>query len=62
MLVLAALMDQLGIAKASLIGHSMGGRIAWTFAAAFPARVDKLPLGKEIVPVSSPTQFGRVPA
>ena len=44
MLVLAALMDQLGIAKASLIGHSMGGRIAWTFAAAFPARVDKLVL------------------
>ena len=44
MRVLAALMDQLGIAKASLIGHSMGGRIAWTFAAAFPARVDKLVL------------------
>jgi pimeloyl-ACP methyl ester carboxylesterase len=44
MRVLAALMDQLGVAKASLIGNSMGGRIAWKFAAAVPTRVDKLVL------------------
>ena len=36
------LMDYLGIEKAVLIGNSMGGRIAWRFAAAFPARTWKL--------------------
>ncbi len=40
--VLITLMDQLGIARASIVGHSMGGRIAWTFAALHPQRVDKL--------------------
>jgi len=44
MQVLIALMDHFGIAKASLIGNSMGGKIAWKFAAAFPARIDKLVL------------------
>jgi len=43
-LILAALMDQLGIAQASLIGNSLGGKIAWNFAAAYPARVTKLVL------------------
>jgi pimeloyl-ACP methyl ester carboxylesterase len=42
--VLAALMDRLGIAKASVIGNSMGGKLAWSFAAAHPARVEKLVL------------------
>lgn len=44
MQVLLALMDHLGIARASLVGHSMGGRLAFRFAAAHPARVDKLVL------------------
>lgn len=44
MQVLAALMDRLGIAHASLIGNSMGGRIAWEFAAANPTRVHRLVL------------------
>jgi pimeloyl-ACP methyl ester carboxylesterase len=44
MRVLTAVMDHFGIAKASLIGNSMGGKIAWKFAAAFPDRVDKLVL------------------
>jgi pimeloyl-ACP methyl ester carboxylesterase len=39
---LAALMDQLGIAKAHILGFSMGGYIAQEFAAKYPARVDKL--------------------
>jgi len=43
-LVLAALMDRLGLARADLVGHSMGGRIAWTFAAAYPDRVNRLVL------------------
>jgi pimeloyl-ACP methyl ester carboxylesterase len=42
--LLLALMDQLGVAHASIIGHSIGGRIAWTFAAHHPDRVDKLVL------------------
>ncbi len=44
MQLLIALMDQLGIARASIVGHSIGGRIAWTFAATHPERVDKLVL------------------
>ena len=42
--VLVALMDRLGLARASIIGNSMGGRIAWTFAAQHPERTDKLVL------------------
>jgi pimeloyl-ACP methyl ester carboxylesterase len=42
--VLAALMDRLGIAKASIIGNSMGGRLAWMFAALHPDRVARLVL------------------
>ncbi len=42
--VLLALMDWLGVARASLVGNSMGGRIAWTFAALNPKRTDKLVL------------------
>lgn len=42
--VLTALMDQLGIRQASLIGNSIGGRIAWGFAAEHPDRVSKLVL------------------
>jgi pimeloyl-ACP methyl ester carboxylesterase len=42
--MLMALMDSLGLQRTSLVGHSMGGRIAWTFAAKFPERVDKLVL------------------
>jgi pimeloyl-ACP methyl ester carboxylesterase len=42
--VLLALMAQLGVERASLVGNSIGGRIAWTFAAAHPDRIDKLVL------------------
>lgn len=42
--VLRALMDHLGLQRATLIGSSMGGRIAWAFAAAHPDRVAKLVL------------------
>jgi pimeloyl-ACP methyl ester carboxylesterase len=42
--VLAALMDRLGIGQTAVVGSSMGGRIAWRFAAAEPARVSKLVL------------------
>jgi pimeloyl-ACP methyl ester carboxylesterase len=42
--VLAALMDQLGVWRATLIGNSIGGRIAWNFAVQQPDRVNKLVL------------------
>jgi pimeloyl-ACP methyl ester carboxylesterase len=42
--VLLALMDRLGVARASLVGNSMGGRIAWSFAALHPERLDRLVL------------------
>ena len=42
--LLLALMDQRRIARASIIGHSIGGRIAWTLAASHPTRIDKLVL------------------
>ncbi|MGK7863028.1 alpha/beta fold hydrolase [Falsiroseomonas sp. E2-1-a4] len=42
--LIAGLMDRLGVAQAHILGSSMGGRIAWRFAAAQPARVAKLVL------------------
>jgi pimeloyl-ACP methyl ester carboxylesterase len=42
--VLAALMDKLDLRRASLIGNSLGGKIAWMFAATYPDRVDRLVL------------------
>lgn len=42
--LLLALMDHLGLQRTHLVGHSIGGRIAWTFAARHPGRVDRLVL------------------
>jgi pimeloyl-ACP methyl ester carboxylesterase len=42
--VLEGLMDRLGLARAALVGHSMGGKIAWHFAAKRPDRVSHLVL------------------
>ena len=44
MQVLLALMDRLGVQRGTLIGHSMGGRLAWKMAAGHPERVDRLVL------------------
>jgi pimeloyl-ACP methyl ester carboxylesterase len=44
MKILADLMDQLQVRRASIIGNSLGGRIAWNFAAAYPERVSRLVL------------------
>lgn len=41
---LAALLDSLGIARTSIVGLSLGGRIAIDFAIAHPDRVDRLVL------------------
>jgi pimeloyl-ACP methyl ester carboxylesterase len=42
--ILADMMDQMGLPRASLIGNSLGGRIAWNFAAQHPDRVTRLVL------------------
>ncbi len=61
MVVMAGLMDRLGLARASLIGNSMGGRLAWMFAAAFPARVEKLVLISPDGFASPGFEYGRAP-
>jgi pimeloyl-ACP methyl ester carboxylesterase len=42
--LLNTLLDDLGVNRASFVGHSMGGRIAWTFAARHPERTERLVL------------------
>ncbi len=42
--LISGLLGQLGISKTTIVGNSIGGRIAWKFAAAEPSRVDKLVL------------------
>ena len=42
--ILLALLDQLDVAQVTLIGHSIGGRIAWDMAARNPDRVTRLVL------------------
>jgi pimeloyl-ACP methyl ester carboxylesterase len=44
MRIIIALMDQLRVEKAAFIGNSLGGRIAWNFAALHSDRVSKLVL------------------
>ena len=59
--LLAALMDQLGLAKASIIGSSLGGRIAWKFAAAHPDRTAKLVLVSPDGFASPGFEYGKAP-
>lgn len=61
MQLLLALMDRLGIARASIVGHSIGGRIAWTFAATHPERVDRLVLVAPDGFASPGFEYGRAP-
>ena len=59
--ILIALMDKQGLARASLVGHSIGGRIAWTFAGTYPARVDKLVLVSPDGFASHGFEYGKTP-
>lgn len=42
--VIIGLIDTLGVSKATFIGNSLGGKLAWQVASAYPNRVDKLVL------------------
>jgi pimeloyl-ACP methyl ester carboxylesterase len=55
------LMDHLGIKRAALIGNSIGGRIAWRFAAEIPDRTSKLVLISPDGFASPGFQYGRPP-
>jgi pimeloyl-ACP methyl ester carboxylesterase len=59
--VLAALMDRLELGEAAVVGSSMGGRIAWRFAAAEPTRVSKLVLMAPDGFASLGREYGRAP-
>lgn len=61
MVMLEALMDRLGVGRASLIGNSIGGRIAWTFAARHPERVEKLVLVSPDGFASQGFEYGKRP-
>jgi pimeloyl-ACP methyl ester carboxylesterase len=60
--VLAALLDKLSIKQAVLVGNSMGGRLAWNFAAQYPQRVTKLVLISPDGFASPGFEYGKAPA
>lgn len=45
-----ALLDKLDVPRATLVGHSLGGGIAWRLAANAPQRVDRLVLVAPVLP------------
>lgn len=59
--ILLALMDKLGLARTSLVGHSIGGRIAWTFAGTYPERMNKLVLVSPDGFASPGFEYGKKP-
>lgn len=59
--VLLALMDWLGLPRASIVGHSIGGRIAWIFAATHPERVERLVLVSPDGFASPGFEYGKAP-
>lgn len=55
---LAGTLDALGIARATVVGHSMGGAVATVFAARYPDRIDRLVLADSFYPLEpSETPF-----
>jgi pimeloyl-ACP methyl ester carboxylesterase len=59
--VLGAVMDTLGVKRASLVGNSMGGRLAWMFAVEHPDRVNRLVLISPDGFASPEFAYGRKP-
>jgi pimeloyl-ACP methyl ester carboxylesterase len=58
--LIVALMDSLGVVQVGIAGHSIGGRLAWTFAARHPQRVDRLVLVAPDGFASPGFEYGRV--
>jgi pimeloyl-ACP methyl ester carboxylesterase len=59
--ILLTLLDQLGLAQVTLIGHSIGGRIAWRVAARHPERVARLVLIAPDGFASPGFEYGKAP-
>ena len=59
--IITGLMDTLGIARAALVGNSLGGKLAWMFAATKPARVDRLVLVSPDGFASPGFEYGKKP-
>ena len=59
--LLIALLDHLGLPRASVVGHSIGGRIAWSFAAQHPERMERLALVAPDGFASPGFEYGQVP-
>ncbi|TAG16160.1 MAG: alpha/beta fold hydrolase [Rhodobacterales bacterium] len=59
---LLAVLDHLGIARATIAGNSIGGRLAWRFAAAHPDRVERLVLIAPDGYASPGFDYGKPPA
>jgi pimeloyl-ACP methyl ester carboxylesterase len=59
--VILALLDQLGIQQADVVGHSMGGRLAWRLAAEQPQRVRRLVLIAPDGFASPGFEYGKAP-
>ncbi len=52
-------LNKCGLERALIAGHSMGGKVAMTFANRFPERTDAL-LVLDIAPVTYPNRFGEI--
>jgi pimeloyl-ACP methyl ester carboxylesterase len=59
--LLGDLMTKFCVERATLVGNSMGGRIAWSFAAAQPQRVNKLVLISPDGFASPDFEYGKAP-
>lgn len=59
--LMTALFDLLGVHRAVLVGNSIGGRLAWRFAAEHPDRVEKLVLISPDGFASTGFEYGREP-
>lgn len=59
--VIVALLDKLGVERTTVVGNSIGGRIAWTFAARHPERMAKLVLVSPDGFASPGFEYGKAP-